>query len=66
MSRTAPACLCTASACCVLHIVLQAYLHVCVPPAGKHLEDAQRTLEQYGIRYWHNKFPHWPLKIRRH
>eukprot|EP00775_Hariotina_reticulata_P008823 gene8823-9002_t len=33
--------------------------------AGKHLDDAQRTLEQYGVAYWHNKFPHWPLKIRR-
>lgn len=19
----------------------------------------------YGIAYWHKKFPHWPLKIRR-
>jgi hypothetical protein len=33
--------------------------------AGKHLDDAQRTLEQYGIAYWHAKFPHWPLRIRK-
>ena len=33
--------------------------------AGKNLEDSQRTLEQYGIAYWHKKFPDWPLKIRR-
>lgn len=33
--------------------------------AGKNLEDSQRTLEQYGIAYWHKKFPNWPLKIRR-
>lgn len=33
--------------------------------AGKDLEDSQRTLEHYGIAYWHKKFPHWPLKIRR-
>eukprot|EP00877_Chromochloris_zofingiensis_P002825 jgi/Chrzof1/12543/UNPLg00494.t1 len=34
--------------------------------AGKHLNDSQRTLEQYGIAYWHNKFPHWPLRIRKY
>eukprot|EP00879_Flechtneria_rotunda_P010795 GHRR01011280.1.p1 GENE.GHRR01011280.1~~GHRR01011280.1.p1 ORF type:complete len:213 (+),score=48.92 GHRR01011280.1:992-1630(+) len=34
--------------------------------AGKHLNDAQRTLEQYGVAYWHNKFPHWPIKVRRY
>ncbi|KAF6264124.1 hypothetical protein COO60DRAFT_1634562 [Scenedesmus sp. NREL 46B-D3] len=33
--------------------------------AGKHLDDAQRTLEQYGIAYWHRKFPHWPIRVRR-
>ncbi|MEW5307332.1 MAG: hypothetical protein WDW36_009737 [Sanguina aurantia] len=33
--------------------------------AGKNLEDSQRTLEHYGITYWHAKFPHWPLKVRR-
>ena len=33
--------------------------------AGKHLDDAQRTLEHYGVDYWHAKFPHWPIKIRR-
>jgi hypothetical protein len=33
--------------------------------AGKNLEDSQRTLEHYGVAYWHAKFPHWPLKIRR-
>jgi hypothetical protein len=20
----------------------------------------------YGVRYWHAKFPHWPITIRRH
>jgi hypothetical protein len=33
--------------------------------AGKHMDDAQRTLEHYGVAYWHEKFPHWPLRIRR-
>ncbi|KAF8060592.1 ubiquitin [Scenedesmus sp. PABB004] len=33
--------------------------------AGKHLDDAQRTLQQYGVAYWHAKFPHWPLTVRR-
>jgi Ubiquitin family len=32
--------------------------------AGKRLEDPVRTLEMYGIAYWHAKFPHWPIKIR--
>ncbi|KAI8471917.1 MAG: hypothetical protein J3K34DRAFT_415633 [Monoraphidium minutum] len=34
--------------------------------AGKHLDDAQRTLEQYGLAYWAAKFPGWPLKLRKH
>jgi hypothetical protein len=34
--------------------------------AGKRLDDAQRTLEHYGIAYWHARFPHWPLVIRKH
>jgi hypothetical protein len=21
---------------------------------------------RYGVAYWHKKFPHWPLVIRRH
>jgi hypothetical protein len=33
--------------------------------AGKHMEDAQRTLEHYGVAFWHARFPHWPIKIRR-
>lgn len=33
--------------------------------AGKRLDDAQRTLEQYGVAYWHARFPQWPLRIRR-
>ncbi|GAB4820460.1 hypothetical protein N2152v2_007506 [Parachlorella kessleri] len=33
--------------------------------AGKHLDDPQRTLEHYGVAYWHKSFPHWALKIRR-
>ncbi|KAK9868405.1 hypothetical protein WJX84_002515 [Apatococcus fuscideae] len=34
--------------------------------AGKNLEDAQRTLQHYGVEYWWRKFPDWPLKIRRY
>ncbi|KAL6775802.1 hypothetical protein ACKKBG_A18550 [Auxenochlorella protothecoides x Auxenochlorella symbiontica] len=34
--------------------------------AGKNLDDAQRTLAHYGVAYWHDKFPEWPLKIRRY
>ncbi|KAK9823441.1 hypothetical protein WJX72_002787 [[Myrmecia] bisecta] len=34
--------------------------------AGKNMEDSQRTLEHYGIAYWHKSFPHWPIKIRRY
>ncbi|KAG2497485.1 hypothetical protein HYH03_004638 [Edaphochlamys debaryana] len=33
--------------------------------AGKALDDSQRTLEHYGVAYWHKRFPHWPIKIRR-
>jgi len=34
--------------------------------AGKRFEDAERTLEHYGVKYWNNKFPDWPLVIRRY
>lgn len=34
--------------------------------AGKTFEDANRTLEHYGVRYWHAKFPHWPITLIRH
>ncbi|KAG2436012.1 hypothetical protein HYH02_011724 [Chlamydomonas schloesseri] len=34
--------------------------------AGKHLDDSQRTLQHYGIAYWHKRFPHWPIKIRKY
>lgn len=33
--------------------------------AGKNFEDSQRTLEHYGVKYWHEKFPDWPITIRR-
>ncbi|KXZ47771.1 hypothetical protein GPECTOR_33g653 [Gonium pectorale] len=33
--------------------------------AGKHLDDSQRTLEHYGFAYWHKRFPHWAIKIRK-
>lgn len=33
--------------------------------AGKNMEDSQRTLEHYGVKYWHEKFPEWPVTIRR-
>jgi hypothetical protein len=43
-----------------------------VPPAlcrlsfaGRRLEDARRTLGQYGLAFWHGKFPGWPLVITR-
>lgn len=26
----------------------------------------RRAPRSYGVRYWHAKFPHWPLTIRRH
>eukprot|EP00798_Chlamydomonas_sp_ICE-L_P002037 gene2037-18213_t len=31
--------------------------------AGKHMEDSQRTLEHYGVSYWHKQFPNWPIEI---
>jgi len=33
--------------------------------AGKNFEDANRTLEHYGVKYWNSKFPSWPITIRR-
>jgi hypothetical protein len=33
--------------------------------AGKKLDDPKRTLEHYGIAYWHKKFPDWPITIRK-
>ena len=33
--------------------------------AGKDFEDPQRTLEQYGVRFWNEKFPDWAIIIRR-
>lgn len=33
--------------------------------AGKKMEDCKRTLEHYGITYWHAKFPHWPITVRK-
>jgi hypothetical protein len=43
-----------------------------VPPAlcrlsfaGRRLDDARRTLGQFGVAFWHAKFPHWPLVIVR-
>lgn len=32
--------------------------------AGKHLDDARRSLRQYGVLYWHEQFPEWPLVVR--
>ncbi len=34
--------------------------------AGKQMEDAERKLEHYGVKYWNKKFPDWPLYIRRY
>ncbi|WZN58590.1 ubiquitin-like domain-containing protein [Chloropicon roscoffensis] len=33
--------------------------------AGKKLDDPKRTLEHYGIAYWHAKFPDWPITVRK-
>lgn len=49
--------------CCAMRTLL---CHGVLGCAGKHLDDAQRTLGQYGVAYWHRKFPDWPIKIRRH
>ena len=27
------------------------------------MEDAERKLEHYGVKYWNKKFPDWPLYI---
>lgn len=37
----------------------------CLAFGARNLEDNQRTLEHYGVRYWHAKFPDWPLTVRR-
>ena len=34
--------------------------------AGRGLDDAQRTLAHYGVGFWHRKFPHWPIRVRRY
>ena len=39
--------------------------HQSLAYGGKNFEDNQRTLEHYGVRYWHRKFPDWPLTVRR-
>merc|ERR1712037_110396 len=33
--------------------------------AGKKLDDPKRTLEHYGVSYWHKNFPDWPITIRK-
>jgi hypothetical protein len=33
--------------------------------AGKKMDDSERNLEHYGIKYWNNKFPDWPVVMRR-
>ena len=33
--------------------------------AGKKLDDSKRTLEHYGVKYWHDKFPSWPITVRK-
>lgn len=37
--------------------------HARLSYAGKKLVDASRTLEHYGVDYWHARFPNWPLVI---
>ncbi len=34
--------------------------------AGKQMDDAERKLEHYGIKYWNKQFHDWPLYIRRY
>lgn len=34
--------------------------------AGTRMEDPQRTLQHYGVGYWHSRFPHWPIVVRRY
>ena len=31
--------------------------------AGKHFEDGNRNLAHYGVGFWSQRFPHWPLKV---
>jgi hypothetical protein len=31
--------------------------------AGKKLDDENRKLEHYGVRYWNAKFPDWPIMM---
>ena len=33
--------------------------------AGKKMDDAERNLEHYGVKYWNAKFPDWPVVMRR-
>ena len=33
--------------------------------AGKKMDDAERNLEHYGVKYWIKKFPDWPIVMRR-
>lgn len=53
-----------------VHRVIQSKLGIlpanqCLAFASKNFDDNQRTLEHYGVRFWHSKFPDWPLTIRR-
>lgn len=25
-----------------------------------------RAARSYGVAYWHARFPHWPVKVRKH
>ena len=33
---------------------------------GVYRAALTRAPRRYGVAYWHNKFPHWPIVIRRH
>lgn len=37
----------------------------CLSYAGKRLDDPNRTLLHMGVRYWHARFPRWPVTILR-
>lgn len=37
----------------------------CLSYAGKRMDDPNRTLLHMGVRYWHARFPRWPVTILR-
>jgi hypothetical protein len=33
--------------------------------AAKDFDDPERNLEHMGVKYWHGKFPDWPIVMKR-